>query len=160
MRVERSIGRLSILSVWHELIIILARYDVPLAQLTRLADTDDEARSAVPEEGKNFKLSARNIISIVTYTLAACLGGFCPIAAYIIVAAVSAWWIFPERKNEKHFSPHKNVGAESYYSVFLLSATAKTVPTIITDNATMYAAVSGSFSKINDRNAPINGAIA
>ncbi|SEK88396.1 TMEM175 family protein [Ruminococcus albus] len=50
---------------------------------------------------KDFNLGPRNIISIITYTLAACLGGFCPIAAYIIVAAVSAWWIFPERKKGK-----------------------------------------------------------
>ncbi len=47
---------------------------------------------------KQFKLSSRNIISIITYTLAACFGGFCPIVAYIIVAAVSCWWIFPEKK--------------------------------------------------------------
>lgn len=44
-----------------------------------------------------FKLSARNIISIITYTLATVLGGFCPVAAYITVAIVSCWWIFPER---------------------------------------------------------------
>ena len=42
---------------------------------------------------KQFKLSLRNIISIITYTMAA-LGGFCPIAAYIVVAIVSCWWIF------------------------------------------------------------------
>ena len=40
---------------------------------------------------KQFKLSPRNIISIITYTLAAALGGFCPIAAYIVVAIVSSW---------------------------------------------------------------------
>ena len=49
---------------------------------------------------KQFKLSPRNIISIITYTLAACLGGFCPIVAYIFVAIVSCWWIFPEKKKE------------------------------------------------------------
>ena len=49
---------------------------------------------------KQFKLSPRNIISIITYTLAAALGGFCPIAAYIVVAIVSCWWIFPEKKKE------------------------------------------------------------
>ena len=31
------------------------------------------------------------------HTLAAALGGFCPIAAYIIVAVVTCWWIFPEK---------------------------------------------------------------
>ncbi|MGN1382907.1 MAG: TMEM175 family protein [Eubacterium sp.] len=47
---------------------------------------------------KQFKLSPRNIVSIITYALAACFGGFCPIVAYIIVALVSGWWIFPEKK--------------------------------------------------------------
>ena len=47
---------------------------------------------------KQFRLSLRNIVSIITYTLAACLGGFCPIAAYIVVAIVTCWWIFPEKK--------------------------------------------------------------
>ena len=44
---------------------------------------------------KQFKLSPRNIVSIVTYSLAAC-----PIAAYFVVAIVSCWWIFPEKKKE------------------------------------------------------------
>ena len=47
-----------------------------------------------------FKLSARNIVSIITYTLATAVGGFCPIAAYILVALVTCWWIFPEKKNK------------------------------------------------------------
>lgn len=46
---------------------------------------------------RQFRLSARNIVSILTYFLATALGGLCPIAAFIIVAAVSAWWIFPEK---------------------------------------------------------------
>ena len=45
-----------------------------------------------------FRLGVRNIVSLVTYTGAAMLGGFCPIAAYIIVAAVSCWWIVPEKR--------------------------------------------------------------
>ena len=49
---------------------------------------------------KEFKLSIRNIVSIITYTLAAVLGGFCPIAAYIVVAIVTCWWIFPEKKKK------------------------------------------------------------
>lgn len=44
-----------------------------------------------------FKLNARSIISLLTYFLAAVFGGFFPIAAYILVAAVSCWWIFPEK---------------------------------------------------------------
>ena len=47
---------------------------------------------------QQFRLTARNIVSILTYFLATVLGGLCPIAAFIIVAAVSAWWIFPENK--------------------------------------------------------------
>lgn len=47
-----------------------------------------------------FKLSARNIVSIITYTLAAAVGGFCPIAAYIVVALVTCWWIFPEKRKK------------------------------------------------------------
>lgn len=46
---------------------------------------------------KQFRLSPRNIISIITYSLAALFGGYYPIAAYIVVALVSCWWIFPEK---------------------------------------------------------------
>ena len=47
---------------------------------------------------EQFRLNVRNIVSIVTYFLATVLGGFCPVAAFIVVAAVSCWWIFPEKK--------------------------------------------------------------
>ena len=47
---------------------------------------------------EKFRLDARSIISLITYTAAAGLGGFCPIAAFIIVAAVSLWWIVPAKK--------------------------------------------------------------
>ena len=50
---------------------------------------------------KQFKLSPRNIVSIITYTLAAVFGGFCPVAAYIVVALVTCWWIFPEKQKEE-----------------------------------------------------------
>lgn len=46
---------------------------------------------------KHFRLSPRNIISIITYSAAAFFGGFCPVAAYIVVAVVSCWWIIPEK---------------------------------------------------------------
>lgn len=49
--------------------------------------------------GEKFKLGIRSIVSLITYTAAAGLGGFCPIAAFIIVAVVSLWWIIPEKKN-------------------------------------------------------------
>ena len=52
------------------------------------------------ENGKKFRLGIRNIISLLTYFLAACLGGFCPIAAFIVVAIVSCWWIIPEKNKE------------------------------------------------------------
>ena len=51
-------------------------------------------------EGEKFKLGLRSIISLVTYFLATVLGGFCPIAAYIAVAVVSAWWIIPIKKKK------------------------------------------------------------
>ena len=52
------------------------------------------------EGGKKLTLGLRSIISLVTYFGAAVFGGFCPIAAFIIVAAVSLWWIFPERRKK------------------------------------------------------------
>ena len=48
-------------------------------------------------EKEEFRLSARNIISLITYFLAAVLGGFSPVIAYIVVTAVTCWWIFPEK---------------------------------------------------------------
>ena len=47
---------------------------------------------------KKFRLGIRNYISLATYFLAAWLGGLCPIAAFIIVAVVSCWWIFPQKR--------------------------------------------------------------
>ena len=47
---------------------------------------------------KKLRLNARSIISLITYAAAAGLGGFCPIAAYIAVAAVSLWWVVPAKK--------------------------------------------------------------
>ncbi|MBR3149161.1 MAG: DUF1211 domain-containing protein [Eubacterium sp.] len=52
------------------------------------------------ENGQKIKLGARSIISLFTYTAATVLGGFCPIAAYIAIAVVSCWWIFPEKKRK------------------------------------------------------------
>ncbi|MBQ7500871.1 MAG: hypothetical protein IJT91_08255 [Clostridia bacterium] len=31
----------------------------------------------------------------------ACLGGFCPVAAFIAVALVSCWWIIPEKNKDQ-----------------------------------------------------------
>ena len=50
------------------------------------------------ENGGKLKLNARSIISLITYTGAAMFGGFCPIAAFIIVAVVSCWWIIPAKE--------------------------------------------------------------
>ena len=50
------------------------------------------------ENNIEFILGLRSIISLITYSGAAMFGGFCPIAAFIVVAVVSCWWIFPERK--------------------------------------------------------------
>ena len=52
------------------------------------------------EKGQRCRLGPRSIISLVVYTLAACLGGFCPIAAFIVTALVSAWWIVPEKGHD------------------------------------------------------------
>ena len=49
------------------------------------------------ENGQKLKLDARSITSIIVYTAAAAFGGFCPIAAFIAVAAVSVWWIVPNK---------------------------------------------------------------
>ncbi|MBO4331292.1 MAG: DUF1211 domain-containing protein [Oscillospiraceae bacterium] len=46
----------------------------------------------------SFRLTARSYASIAVYFLATVLGGFCPIAAFVAVAAVSCWWIAPEKK--------------------------------------------------------------
>ena len=46
---------------------------------------------------ESFHLDARSITSIVVYFMAAVIGGYCPIVSYIVVAVVSAWWIFPAK---------------------------------------------------------------
>ena len=59
-----------------------------------------------------FRLTPRSVISIVTYLLAMLLGGMNPPAAYVVVAVVSAWWIFPEkgRDEESEFCERCQVG--------------------------------------------------
>lgn len=47
-----------------------------------------------------FHLSRRSDISLLVYFLAAVIGGLCPIVAYIVVAIVTCWWIFPEKQKE------------------------------------------------------------
>lgn len=49
------------------------------------------------EKGEKVRFDARNIVSLVVYALAAGLGGFCPIAAFIVVALVSLWWVIPKK---------------------------------------------------------------
>ncbi len=48
---------------------------------------------------ETFHLSMRSDISLVVYVLAAMIGGACPIVAYIAVAIVTCWWIFPEKRS-------------------------------------------------------------
>ena len=48
--------------------------------------------------GKKFTLGVRSVVSLITYTAAAGLGGFCPVAAFVVVAVVSLWWVIPEKK--------------------------------------------------------------
>lgn len=49
---------------------------------------------------ENFKLGPKNYASIAVYFLAMILGGFCPVAAYIAVAAVSCLWISPREAGQ------------------------------------------------------------
>ena len=56
------------------------------------------------ERGDKVKFGIKNFVSLAVYILAAGLGGFCPIAAYVIVAAVSLWWIFPPRKKAARYA--------------------------------------------------------
>ena len=60
------------------------------------------------EKGEKMIWSARSVISLVTYFLGAALGGFLPVAAFIIVTAVSCWWIFPEKKEKKQKTEQKD----------------------------------------------------
>ena len=52
------------------------------------------------ENGKKneFRLNLRSIMSLIIYTSAAVFGSFCPIAAYVLVALVSLWWVIPAKK--------------------------------------------------------------
>lgn len=45
-----------------------------------------------------FSLRTRNIASLITYFLAPLLGVFYPTAAYIVVIAITLWWIIPHKK--------------------------------------------------------------
>jgi len=47
------------------------------------------------ENNVKFRLNVRSLASLITYTAAAGLGGFCPIVAFIVVASVSLWWVVP-----------------------------------------------------------------
>ena len=52
------------------------------------------------EQGQEmaYRQSARNYVSLAAYVLVTVLAGFCPIAAYIIVAVVTILWIIPQKK--------------------------------------------------------------
>ena len=52
------------------------------------------------ENGRKFSLDIRGTSSLVGYLLAALFGGLMPIAAYILVAGITFWWLIP-MKNEK-----------------------------------------------------------
>ena len=62
----------------------------------------------------SFRLDLRSIVSLVAYSLAAAAGWLCPIAAYIVVAVVSLWWIVPKKKQEDAFADaHSDAGGDS-----------------------------------------------
>lgn len=48
-----------------------------------------------------FRVGFRNYASLAAYILVAVLSAFFPIAAYIIVGAITIWWIFPQRKKKR-----------------------------------------------------------
>ena len=50
------------------------------------------------EGDRPFRLKPRSIVSLIVYFLATVLGGFCPAAAFVAVAAVSFWWIVPAKR--------------------------------------------------------------
>ena len=49
------------------------------------------------ENGVPFRLGTRSVVSLVVYSAAAFLGGLVPLVSFIAVAAVSLWWIVPEK---------------------------------------------------------------
>ena len=53
------------------------------------------------ENKEKFKLGVRSIVSLAIYILATCFGGFFPTVSIIVVALVSCWWIFPEKRKTK-----------------------------------------------------------
>ena len=62
------------------------------------------------ENGERYKMSLRSVISLITYFAAAVLGGFFPVPAFIVVAAVSIWWIFPEAKKKRAAKGEESCG--------------------------------------------------
>ena len=50
------------------------------------------------EKKQKVKFGVRNIISLIVYVAAAAVGGFCPIASFIVVSIVSLWWVIPEKR--------------------------------------------------------------
>ena len=52
------------------------------------------------ENGHDYRLGPRSIVSLIGYTAAAIFGGFCPYLAYIAVAAITCWWIVPMKDSD------------------------------------------------------------
>lgn len=52
----------------------------------------------IHEKGEKLRFNARSIVSLITYFGATVLGGFCPVAEFIVVTVVSCWWIIPQKK--------------------------------------------------------------
>ena len=72
---------------------------ISVAAIQKLLDQLLAKKYVERGEKETFRLSVRNYVSLATYILAAALGGFCPVAAFIIVAAVTCWWIVPEKRS-------------------------------------------------------------
>ena len=51
-------------------------------------------------DGVLVRRNLRNYISLAAYVMVTVVSGFWPIAAYILMAAVTIWWIIPQRKKK------------------------------------------------------------
>ena len=62
------------------------------------------------ENGKKdeFKMRAINILSLLSYLLATAFGFFSPIAAYIVVAAVTILWMIPQKRHNDNVITKNN----------------------------------------------------
>ena len=106
------------------------------------------------EKGEKIRLGVRSVVSLITYFLAAVFGGFCPIAAFIVVSVVSGWWIFREKKKRGDI----NNDAPKYPSNKIVSFEVVTLRTIGMRYAIEYEMVmNGDSAEISEYSAGHRG---